>query len=410
MSRGLVVFEDDRWAELSPLADLTPVPALRFGRHTLAERWGQHSGAASMIGVTARAATGTRVDPDEVGEDDLLLAVNAAALPGPWLEAAWREDAPVRFTCGGRLVAARMVVRDYEAAAQRAEPSARGFAALAPALPQAEQSVEAEFLARPWDFVAGNAAALDADAAGFYASIAGEVDPRAVLLEPERIRIERGARVDALAVLDARDGFIRIGREVVVHPHTVVRGPCDVGDRTELLGGLIARSTIGPDCRLAGEVEECIFQGYGNKRHHGFVGHSVIGQWVNLGALTTTSDLKNNYGEVRAWAAGEMRATGLTKLGALIGDHVKTGIGTLLPTGASVGVGANLFGGGRFAPKRVPSFAWWDGERTVDHRLDEMLATARTATSRRGRTLDAAEESRLRELFAASAKERQAAT
>src|SRR5206468_2886065 len=102
-----------------------------------------------------------------------------------------------------------------------------------------------------------------------------------------------------------------------------------------------------PGCRIAGEVEECIWQRWSNKRHHGFVGHSVIGEWVNLGALTTTSDLKNNYGPVRAWAGGAERDSGLTKLGAVIGAHVKTGIGTLLPTGASLGIGGNLFGGGR---------------------------------------------------------------
>src|SRR5262249_55816797 len=139
---------------------------------------------------------------------------------------------------------------------------------------------------------------------------------------------------------------------------------------------------------------------------HGFVGHSAIGEWVNLGALTTTSDLKNNYGPVRVWVDGREVDTRSPKVGALIGAHVKTGIGSLLPTGASIGTAANLFGGGRFAPKHVPAFAWWDGERMGEHDLERCLATARIATSRRGRSLEAGAEAALREHFAATARER----
>ena len=136
------------------------------------------------------------------------------------------------------------------------------------------------------------------------------------------------------------------------------------------------------------------------------MGHSAIGEWVNLGALTTTSDLKKNYGNVRTWVDGREVDTHSSKVGALIGSHVKTGIGSLLPTGASIGTGSNLFGGGRFAPKHVPSFTWWDGERAIAHEPDRCVATARIAASRRGRSLDAGAEAALRALFAATASER----
>jgi hypothetical protein len=136
------------------------------------------------------------------------------------------------------------------------------------------------------------------------------------------------------------------------------------------------------------------------------VGHSVIGEWVNLGALTTTSDLKNNYGVVRVWIEGHETETGLAKVGAFIGAHVKTGIGSLLPTGASIGTGSNLFGGGRFAPKQVPPFSWWDGEHRGEHRLEAFLATARHAMERRERPLGPADEQALRALFEATASER----
>jgi hypothetical protein len=179
-----------------------------------------------------------------------------------------------------------------------------------------------------------------------------------------------------------------------------------IGAGTQLLGGSIGGSTFGPECRIAGEVEASVWQGYANKRHHGFVGHSVIGEWVNLGALTTTSDLKNNYGNVKVWVDDREVDSHSAKVGAFVGAHVKTGIGTLLPTGAALGTGANLFGGGRFAPKRVPSFAWWDGEAFAEHELERCIATARIAASRRARELTPAAETALRALHAATAPER----
>ncbi len=232
----------------------------------------------------------------------------------------------------------------------------------------------------------------------------------ACLVAPERITIARGAKVGPLAVLDATAGPIYVAHGAIVAPHTVVNGPCVIGGGTQLLGGFVSGSTFGPECRVAGEVEASVWQGYGNKRHHGFLGHSLVGEWVNLGALTTTSDLKNNYGHVRVRVDREDMDSGSSKVGSLIGSHVKTGIGTLLPTGASVGTGANLFGGGRFAPKYVPAFAWWDGERTVDHELTKFHATARIALSRRARTFGPAEEAACAELFASTADERRPMT
>src|SRR5262249_2110622 len=161
--------------------------------------------------------------------------------------------------------------------------------------------------------------------------IRGDVHAMAAVYHPERVRVEPGARVDAGAVLDAREGPLYIGAQAIVLPHTVVVGPCVVGEGTHLLGGSIGHSTIGPGGRIAGEVDACVWQGWANKRHHGFVGHSAIGEWANLGALTTTSDLKNNYGTVRVRVGGRELDSGLIKLGALIGAGVKTGIGTLLP-------------------------------------------------------------------------------
>ena len=407
MIRRNVLFEDRGWAALSPLTDLLPVPALAFGASNLATRWRRWLGVEPLaIEARPRAMAAWREAPQQGGAapapGEEVLAINAAALPGEWLDRALQGPGSALWKASGRIVGARL-----------------GFERLAPGLGRGEQfedflarlglpevAVEARLLAWPWNFVDWNEAALLEDLAALEPAVLGDVHPLAVVYEPGRVRVGSGARVDALAVLDARGGPIVLGEGVTVKPHTVVVGPCAVGPGTELLGGSVGRSTIGPDCRIAGEVESCLWQGRANKRHHGFIGHSVIGEWVNLGALTTTSDLKNNYGPVRVWVEGREVDSGTPKIGSFLGAHVKTGIGSLLPTGASVGTGSNLFGGGRFTPKRVPAFVWWDGERTVEHRLERFLETAGVAMGRRGLRLRPADEAALRSLHEATRPER----
>jgi hypothetical protein len=154
--------------------------------------------------------------------------------------------------------------------------------------------------------------------------------------------------------------------------------------------------SAGPQCRLHGEISTTVFQGYANKSHDGFVGHSVIGEWVNLGAGTITSNLKNTYGPVRLDVGAERVDTGRTNVGALIGDHVKTAIGTLLGTGSVVGTGANLFGDPR-SPKYVAPFAWGDDGTRLS--LPAFLAVARRVLPRRGVTVDDATDRALTALY-----------
>ena len=407
MSERLVLFEDARWGDLSPLTDLLPVHALAFGDSCLATRWmravpelspGPFVGRPLALRAWRQASA-----PGEARAEsgDSVLAINVSALPGSWL-ATVLEGGPAVWLAGDRVIAVRGSHRQLSPGFDRGT----GFADFVRELGLRESRVDARMIRWPWEVVEWNPDALAADLASARPESAGDVHRLAALYEPHQISVGAGARVDAFAVLDARSGPIRLHPRVVVLPHTVVAGPCVVGEGTELLSGVVSRSTLGPECRVAGEVDSSVWQGYANKRHHGFVGHSVIGEWANLGALTTTSDLKNTYGEVRVWAAGREVATGYHKIGAFIGAHVKTGIGTLLPTGASIGTGSNLFGGGRFAPKRVPAFSWWDGERAVEHRLDRLLETASIAMSRRGRSLDADTRQAIESFFEATEHER----
>jgi UDP-N-acetylglucosamine diphosphorylase/glucosamine-1-phosphate N-acetyltransferase len=172
-----------------------------------------------------------------------------------------------------------------------------------------------------------------------------------------------GGSVEPGTVFDLRQGPVVVEQHAYVMSGSRLEGPLYVGPGTLVLGGVIRASVIGPRCKVRGEIAEAVFLGYGNKQHEGFLGHSVIGRWVNLGAGTTTSDLKNTYGPVRVQLASGVVETGMQFLGSLIGDHAKTAIGTQLNTGTVVGVGANVFGAPR-PPKLVPPFAWGDtGER-----------------------------------------------
>ena len=167
-----------------------------------------------------------------------------------------------------------------------------------------------------------------------------------------------------------------------VHPFTRIEGPCYIGPKCILLGAKCREGmSIGPMCRVGGEVEESIIQGYSNKYHDGFLGHAYVGEWVNLGALTTNSDLKNDYSSVSVVLDGKAPIdTGSTKVGSIIGDHTKTSIGTLLNTGSFVGAMALLLATGKPLPKHIPSFAWFiEGVVSKGFGKGKLYETAKTA-------------------------------
>ncbi len=216
-----------------------------------------------------------------------------------------------------------------------------------------------------WDLILANPAQLAED---FRAAGQSGIDSEARVEEPVAIRgsrsdifVGRGAKIHPMVVLDAEHGPIYIDEDVEIHPFTRIEGPCYIGRKSILLGAKCREgNSIGPMCRIGGEVEESIIQGYSNKYHDGFLGHAYVGQWVNLGALTTNSDLKNDYSEVKITLDGRTQlSTGSTKVGALIGDHTKTSIGTLLNTGTYVGAMTLLVTSGKLLPKFIPSFTWY---------------------------------------------------
>jgi UDP-N-acetylglucosamine diphosphorylase/glucosamine-1-phosphate N-acetyltransferase len=234
--------------------------------------------------------------------------------------------------------------------------------------------------------------------------------PVAVVGPGDRLAIDPTAQLDPMVVADTTRGPVVIAAGAVVTAFTRLEGPCYVGRRTQVHGAKIrAGTTLGPDCRVGGEVEASIIQGHSNKYHDGFLGHAYVGEWVNLGAGTQNSDLRNDYGPVRVTVNGRVVPTGQTKVGCFLGDHTKTGLSTLLNTGSNAGVFCNLLPGG-LLPKYVPSFgSWWDGALADRADLPALLRTAAEVTSRRGQAFTETHAALYRLLFEQTAAERRRA-
>ena len=235
----------------------------------------------------------------------------------------------------------------------------------------------------PWDLVNNNAEQLCLDfvsGTGRPACLSHVVGPA------EKLLVDPSARIDPLVVADTTQGPVVVDRGAVVTAFTRLEGPCYVGPFAHVVGAKIrAGTTLGPQCRIGGEVEASIVHGYSNKYHDGFLGHAYVGEWVNLGAGTNNSDLRNDYGEVHVSIHGRSIATGSTKVGCLIGDHTKTGLGTLFNTGTNVGIFCNLLPTGPLAPNYVPSFTnFWTGKLRENGNWAQLLETARTVMHRRG--------------------------
>lgn len=238
----------------------------------------------------------------------------------------------------------------------------------------------------------------------------GEIDPRAELVGAKDIVVGAGGKVKAGAVLDAREGPIVLGERVEIGHNAVLEGPIFLGmDSKVKMGAKIWGGFAGgPHVKIGGEIESVVFQGFSNKQHDGFWGHSFVGEWVNIGALSTTSDLKNTYGEITLHFPFGQVKTKNQFVGSFIGDHSKIGIHTMLNSGTIVGVSSNIFGGD-FMPKLIPSFVWggvsygWE-----EYELNEALKVAERVKKRRGERLSKWERSLLIEIFTITQKEREA--
>lgn len=387
-----------------PLASTRPVADLLAGTRTFRARWGDRYGPVAALLCdpeveTCAFRTGPRPAVNGWPETGAGWRVASPA----WIPPRDWEfgDRPAVHLCAGEPVgwridaglARRLAALEPSAAVARAALAALGL----PAVEAGGRRVGSV-----WALVEANAEVLREDEPDFGGTPLDPGDRSVALGGPVRFRGD--VRVDPFVVLDAREGPILLDRGVQVGSQALLRGPLYVGPGTGILGGAVgAGSSFGPRCKLRGEIEASVFLGFGNKAHEGFVGHSVVGEWANLGAGTTTSDLKNTYGPVRVSGPEGRVETGLLKAGAFLGDHVRTGIGALLTTGARLGTATHFFGGRGVSADWLPAFTWFDGVRGEAVRVEDFLRSARLAMARREQELEPGEEAILRALAACSA-------
>ena len=252
----------------------------------------------------------------------------------------------------------------------------------------------------PWDLINNNADMIvHAWRRLSVRGIEGQVYDGAHIVEPQNVCIGRGSRIKPSVVLDAEDGPIVIGEHVTIQPNATVLGPCFIGDGSLIQTGASLRggTSIGRVCKIGGEIEGSILHGYSNKQHDGFLGHAYVAEHCNLAADTVNSDLKNTYGPVRVPINGVCVDSGQMFVGVTLGDHAKTGIGQLFPTGSVVGFASSVATSG-LAPKFVPSFRWLTDETNEPYDVERCLAVARTVMARRRLQMSEAEERLFRRL------------
>jgi UDP-N-acetylglucosamine diphosphorylase / glucose-1-phosphate thymidylyltransferase / UDP-N-acetylgalactosamine diphosphorylase / glucosamine-1-phosphate N-acetyltransferase / galactosamine-1-phosphate N-acetyltransferase len=235
----------------------------------------------------------------------------------------------------------------------------------------------------PWDLVQQNKAEIVRECDD--STKAGKIYPGVHLLDEKNIHIGPGTSIKPGTVLDAEEGPVWIDDNVRILPNIVIQGPCYIGPNCLIQSGAHIRegSSIGPVCKVGGEVEDSILQGYSNKQHYGFLGHSYLAEWINCGAGMTNSDLKNTYGPIRVSVNGSVPIdTGLIFVGLTVGDYSKIGINVSFPSGAVVGTASNVITS-RHAPKFVPSFFWLTDDEKSDCNPDEAVKVAVRSMARR---------------------------
>jgi UDP-N-acetylglucosamine diphosphorylase/glucosamine-1-phosphate N-acetyltransferase len=405
--RRIIILEDKGYRDLYPLACLRPAFQLRCGAYSLQERLKAHAPKASIECWMLEerqpilAASGRSVPADirAVGAGKTALVNGRAVLPAALWQRISKTPPNVAFVLEGQLVAA--VVQDVLlhglASDQPEEAAIKSLMSLCKKI-----ELKEGLAFHPWDLINLNVRMIEDDAAGFRDG-GGKLGPGVSLLgKRTHLRMVRNAVVEPGVVLDTRSGPIIIDGGALVRGPGRIEGPCYIGPDCIVDGARLRPGvSLGRCCRVSGEVEQSVFMDFSNKHHDGFLGHGYVGSWVNLGAQTCNSDLKNNYSSVSVWTDGRMADTGSIKVGCFIGDHVKTAIGTMINTGTVIGPGCNVFGGP--VRKHLPPFSWGCSGSFRDHSIEKMLETAAAVMARRRQRLSPEMAGAIRTLFQSTA-------
>lgn len=403
----LVVFEDDMLEGFGPLTALRHVSQLFRGTKSLLEAvqesvtdatdlilWGRE-GLSEACQESIRASYNAHVD-------SLVTFVNARARPGALLSNLTSRKTPFVALAGTQILAARIRAAEMTPGPVSRKDSAR----LGKTVEKLEVPLESLFRGY-WDLVQSNGLAIAEQAKRFEDPLQL---PETVEVRGPRssLRVDGGAEVEFYVTFDTRWGPIVVEGGTSIESFSRVMGPCYIGPKTKIYTAQIGGGTsFFEGCRVGGQVENSLFMSYSNKAHHGYVGDSYVGEWVNLGAGSTFGNLKNTYGNVRIDVGQKRLDSGMLKLGPAVGDLSKVSIGALVYSGKLLGTGCQVAGLSR---RNVPSFTFADGSgRMVELLLESVLETQRRMMERRGKTLSRAREALIRRAFKATSPERRKA-
>ena len=389
---NVVFFEDQLYGNFEPLSLSHPVYMLLLGTSRIYTKWVKALGAREHsflcrphLAQIIFAETGREVNT--IPENESVIFINGRFVPSEKAISAVKQLKP------GEALANGETLMCFSIAQSQTPPLINNLPELfnAGSMEIVRDSLKEKIIdSAPinflWEMISLNGAMIRSE----FAEIDARFKSRAKTSSKSAINIEgivamaSDAKISPNVVIDTTDGPVIIDKGVVIDPLTYIKGPCYIGPNCRIVGGKIREEcSFGPVCRIGGEVEESIMLGYCNKYHEGFLGHSYLGEWVNLGAMTSNSDLKNNYASIKVSSGGTIVDTGQIKVGCFIGDHTKTGIGALLNTGISIGFSCNLYGGGLFSERRIESFSWGTPGNLVKYELDKAMLTASNSMSRR---------------------------
>jgi UDP-N-acetylglucosamine diphosphorylase / glucose-1-phosphate thymidylyltransferase / UDP-N-acetylgalactosamine diphosphorylase / glucosamine-1-phosphate N-acetyltransferase / galactosamine-1-phosphate N-acetyltransferase len=382
----IFLFDDAVSAAWEPFALTRPGGELRFGAFTVRQRAERvfggrvaaHLSADHLQGFEEPGAAAV-IPYDQAPAEGERLFLAARAVPAWGSGELWRS----RRGGPGPLLIGTQVVGWYAPAGTQPPPRAWFEAPESHLDRTGAVELPGRTLAHVWELMSGNGDQVVEDVAALFPDRRTATLPAGVhQFGDHPVILGDGARVEPGVVLDTRAGPIWLDDQAEVKAFTRMAGPAYVGKRTIILGGTLETFSTGEVCRIRGEFASSVCLSWVNKAHDGHIGHAYLGAWVNLGAETTNSDLKNNYGTVKLWTPSGAVDTGEMKVGSFLGDHVKTGIGLLLNTGTVVGAGSNVYGN-VMPPTHVPPFSWGTGDDLSAYRVDRFLETAERAMSRR---------------------------
>jgi UDP-N-acetylglucosamine diphosphorylase/glucosamine-1-phosphate N-acetyltransferase len=378
-----ILYDDAARARLLPFTHTRPVADIRCGIMTMRERWEKCLNVTTTGSLTENYLQ--QVFPLNAAEDNIYI--NASVFANAGLAGAINRLLPDHaLVSGNTVIAARPAkkqsdVKEFHTQLEKMQQE------------HFEEAIYA--LKKVWDIFTLNDRALRDDYALMTTGRKSAPVPDGVTVSgKENLFIEEGANIYAGCIINATAGPVYIAKGTEVLEGAMMRGPIAIGEHGVVKMGakIYGATTIGPGCKVGGEINNAIFFANSNKAHDGYLGNAVIGEWCNLGADTNCSNLKNNYAAVKIWdeAAGKSVDTGLTFCGLLMGDHSKCGINTMFNTGTVVGVSCNIFGGG-FPEKFVRSFSWGGYESITNYDFNRAMETASRMMERRGRKLTAEE-------------------